>query len=472
MRIGKFEIRSPIAPAQEVQTRQETESPANVFDSRNTFATFRRPSTNENRRAQALYSTNGWCRVLVKDTVGWVVGPRGCQVEFESDYIQGLWNSWRWSIENPTATIREMQALAMVLLLRDGDIFAYKQPQGYDDPKLTFIDGLDIYAAGNFTRTEYAGVLVNPETGQPEGYRYVPLLTALEPHANLFGMWNSTPTGRIIPAHQVIHVYDREYPTQYRGFTWLKSSLDSLEALDIFFEAIITSSQRAAEIAFLLEVPLEYMQRYVDNPAESDKSATALRLLDRVIEKEGKGISLIPPAVEVKNVPAPGTISQGIERVYRYLLGKAARGLGVSAYALTLDYDGTRYNASRAATDADREFYKETQNFLVTFLREVIENYWGVWLRMSNPRAAREWTPPVIRPSTFPHVDPFKDAQALRIGVDGGWLSPQMVIRLNGEDPARVKKDIEEWRRWESELPKTEERPTMSPSQEIIIDGE
>ena len=159
-------------------------------------------------------------------------------------------------------------------------------------------------------------------------------------------------TPESIPAEQMIHVYRLDKSGQVRGKTWLARSITELEQLDDIFSAIgpaavyalltrghwtITEQALAAEAR---------QYRAVDEDQDTDEARAANKaraeLMSNISKSErnpDRSLMLIE-GIDWNSHAASGVggIGAPVENPVKMLLARAARGMGVSPYALTADF--------------------------------------------------------------------------------------------------------------------------------------
>ena len=110
------------------------------------------------------------------------------------------------------------------------------------------------------------------------------------------------------------------------------------------------------------------------------------------------------------------------------LIARAARGMGVSPYALTADFGNSGYLTARFAVEADERFYRRVQHLLSRWCESAID-FWAYTNAVMDPDFLSRWQGYQLRTPAFPFVDPVKEAAANKIEIELGTDTPQNVIR-------------------------------------------
>lgn len=244
----------------------------------------------------------------------------------------------------------------------------------------------------------------------------------------------------------IIHVMEAERPDQYRGVTCLAPVMESVLQLSRYLTA--------EEMAALLETYLTvYVTRDLD-PSESAMGGHSRRRVpgdtDEDDEEEERDLDLGPGIVhELKpgekiNTVDPSRPSAAFDAFMRAGATQIGAAMGVPADVLLKSYNSS-YSAARAALQNFWEtVIMDRQNFADEFCDPTYESWFSEAVArgrikapgfFTNARAraaylAHEWNGPAMT-----HLDPVKEARAMEIKVDRGWMTnTQATTQLNGGD--------------------------------------
>ena len=396
--------------------------------------------------AQWLYEFDGYCGELIGNLVDYGVG-QGHAIRFKSEYVQQRWDTWDWSSFDKHSRWPELEAAAAISLVRDGDIFGVKQRDlNGGMPRLRFIDPLHIWSINAPGGNAQSGIVVDPDTGEPERYMYNPL---------------ALPAGSVaergyreIDAEDMIHVFRTEYSDQVRGLSWIRRSLVPLAELRSYHRLM----REAAEQLIISPGYWSYNRAYADEVEETgdedfDSAAQREKVDERLRSLQVQDLTkwpVVPDGVEFHGMALQG-IREGaiVEKIEDMILRRIARGSQVSVYALTADYKSGGMQ-SRQALQSDVRFYQRMQRHLRMFAHAVVQ-WWMTEMEGVDPRFAAESDDYTLTPSAFPYLDPLKDAQAANVLSRLGVMTPQQIMRDRSIDWEQV---TQEWRQF-AELTKT-----------------
>ena len=396
--------------------------------------------------AQWLYEFDGYCGELIGNLVDYGVG-QGHAIRFKSEYRQLRWGQWDWSSFNKHFRWPELEAAAAQNMLLGGDIFGVKQRDlSGGMPRLRFIDPLHIWSNSAPGSNTQSGVVVNPDTGEPERYIYNPL-----------GLPAGSVAERVyreIDAEDMIHIFRSEYSDQVRGLSWIRRSLVPLAELRSFHRLM----REAAEQLIISPGYWSYNRAYADEVDETGDEDFSTEAQQKKVDERLRTLQVqdltkwpvVPDGVEFHGMNLTG-IKEGaiVEKIEDMILRRIARGSQVSVYALTADYKSGGMQ-SRQALQSDVRFYQRVQRHLRIFADAVVQ-WWMTEMERSDPRFAAESDDYTLTPSAFPYLDPLKDAQAVNVLSRLGVMTPQQVMRDRSIDWEQV---TQEWRQF-AEFTKT-----------------
>lgn len=157
-----------------------------------------------------------------------------------------------------------------------------------------------------------------------------------KPLAYTFRDWDDATGGGTfryldVPADQVIHVFDAEYPGQARGIPLLASSITSMAELRDFDTATLRAARTAAEHTVLLEATgpdVEYQE------------------VDSEITVESGTMGTLPPGYKATQL-APEHPANGYVEFRHERLRETGRPLGMPLMMVLLDSQGMNYSSAR-----------------------------------------------------------------------------------------------------------------------------
>lgn len=235
-----------------------------------------------------------------------------------------------------------------------------------------------------------------------------------------------------IPVEQLRHTFDPWRPHQSRGFTWTHASALELHHLGEYRNSEMVAAEQGAKITGVYEQNAEFLEPPGDDEADAE--------IEEVVEAGTN--KLLPYGVTWKafNNNHPSTNFAPFTKAG--LRGIAA-GLGPGYNKLAQDLEGVNFSALRSGELDERDFYKDTQQFVIS---ELLDFVGGGWLDMavlsgrlnlppSNYERYRkfEWAP-----RGWDWVDPSKDAKSATESIGNRTKTRSEYIRQSGRDPDEV----------------------------------
>lgn len=356
-----------------------------------------------------------------------------------NDLIEMAW--WQWGKrENctvaKTLTWRDLQGLVLRSVARDGAVLIRKHPTGKFGLQLELIeiDQLETerneYLGGNEIKL---GVEYN-SAGQVIRYH---MLTR-HPGSGIADV--SADRRMVVPADQIIHVYDPSRVGQATGVPWIHSAGFNLKQLSAFMEAEVVASRAAACKGGWFS--REGSEGYV---GETDGSGNkVMEMSPGVWEELPLGLKPIPFDPTHPNTAFGEFVKSSLRAI--------SSGLGVSYVSLANDLEGVNYSSIRAGLLDEREEWKKVQNWFIDwFIGPVFEEWLLRALALGAigdngqvlPLArADKFNSPEWKPRRWAWVDPLKDLQASVLAVEKGFTSRRAIIGENGGDIEDTFQDI------------------------------
>lgn len=231
------------------------------------------------------------------------------------------------------------------------------------------------------------------------------------------------------PARDFICEFRRHQPGQVLGFPLLASSLQTLEDLRGYDQAVMDAAKTAAILAVLAFTTSD----------QADIDENALKEPKKLVSG---AVNFIPDHYQFgtvnPNQPANNHVEYRSERQR-----ELGRPVGMPLMQIRLDSSGHNYSSARF----DGQIYHRANQSMQSWLerrvlnrvfRLVLQEAMLLGLVPSRPiqdlRFQWNWDQP-------PHVDPVKEAMAERIRLENKTLSPQRACASHGEDFETIAKD-------------------------------
>lgn len=246
-----------------------------------------------------------------------------------------------------------------------------------------------------------------------------------------------------VPADEILHGYIVEMPEQTRGIPWMHAAIMRLHHLKGYEEAaIIAARVGAAKMGFFTAPDGDA------GPISDGKDAEEIPYT----EADPGTFGVLPKGYQFQSFDPDYPHAQ-YEMFVKACLRGIASGLNVAYTALANDLEKVSFSSVRAGVLEERDHWMLLQQwFAEAFLTPVFEEWLALALLAGEIRTASGAALPAAKLDKFrPHewqgrrwqwVDPLKDIQAARLGVQSGIVSPQMIAAQNGVDVEDVLRDI------------------------------
>lgn len=385
-------------------------------------------------RAQArdLVRNNPWAcegiRVIQDDTVGWGIKPkatgRGAARAME------LWKLWGETTQCDAEGQHDfygLQALVMRTIVESGEVLVRRRIRRPEDGlavpmqlEVLEPDYIDT-SKDNIALPNGGRITLGIET-DAIGRRVAYWLFEQHPGGNTF----VNATSRRVPADGILHIYDKQRPQQKRGHSWFASVDKRLHDFDEYEDATLMKQKVAALMAAL--VTDEGDGGTLGDDSEDDDPVTGLP----VDTLDPGAIITLPPGKDVKVTNPPQ--ANDYAGFSTSQLRAIAAGLGIPYEALTGDFSQVNYSSARMAWN------KYGRRIHVWHWRMLIPMFcvqaWSWMLDVAAlageavENSPAEWTPPPI-----PFLDPDAEGKAMTQDVRAGRMTPDEMVRAQGNDP-------------------------------------
>lgn len=231
-----------------------------------------------------------------------------------------------------------------------------------------------------------------------------------------------------VPATELLHTYEPWRAHQSRGFTWTHAAAAELHHLDEYRNAELVKSEMQAKVTGVYEQDAEWLEP----PDDPDDDVDVEEHLEAGTNK------LIPYGLKYKPLPSSSP-TQFAPFTKQGLRGVAA-GFGPSYNRLAHDLEGVSFSSLRSGELDERDFYKSTQQFVISSLLEAVGD---AWLSMSlltgaiplPPRNFEIYSELCWIPRGWDWVDPLKDSKAATESITNLTKSIGHYVRQAGIDP-------------------------------------
>jgi len=365
----------------------------------------------------------------------------GILARIDSDNVQTLWDAWlRQCSADGLPHFEAVQALVAGAVFESGECLVRFRARSSADRvfppfqlQVLEPDWIDSSKQGQ-TDSGYiiAGVQFN-KFGRREGYW-------------LFGQHpgESITTGvrggmslasQLVPADQVLHVYEPTRPGQVRGVPRLAPVMLTMRDLDDWLDAEIVRKKTEACLAAFVQSP----------------EGEALALTSQTTDLAGNAVEQFEPGMIARLKPgetvtmATPAHAGGMEEAERVYARKIAAGVGLPYEILTGNLSTVNYSSYRAGLLSFRDIVVAHQwNVLIPQLCEPV---FAEFLRVLSVTrsggaidATATWAPPA-----FDLLDRESEAKADELMLQLGTATWAQAVARQGEDPETQLAEIEKY---------------------------
>lgn len=251
-----------------------------------------------------------------------------------------------------------------------------------------------------------------------------------------------------VPASEIIHIYNKQFANQVRGYTPFAPVLLSLNSLDEYKRAEIQSSLINACWLGIWEQQNSSADAFSDYDEEQidQKGDIAVQLENGVIRYAPNGYKL--------NQVASNHPNGNISTFFKAMLKGIAGALGMSYNKISSDYESTSYSSLRQSNMEDEVTVKTLQQFLIDHWKEHQYAEFLKYLLLSDltnlPYSRiQKFMAHTFQGRNFEYLDPAKEMQAIQLRLSLGLSSPIQEIHNLGKDPYDV---LDSWAKWNQML--------------------
>ncbi|MCO5238858.1 MAG: phage portal protein [Chitinophagaceae bacterium] len=230
---------------------------------------------------------------------------------------------------------------------------------------------------------------------------------------------------KLVPAEDVIHVYDLEDPGQNRGIPFLTSSMLRIRDFDEYEDAQLLRQKIAACFSVFIT------ENAALSPLNIEKQAESLERVEPGI------IEHLPPGKSVQFASPPA--AEGYDKYSQQVLRAISAGIGVSYEALTNDLSNVNFSSGRMGWI---EFQRNIEHWQWLMLIPVFcDKAWDWFVEAATLAGFAKpgeiipvnWTAPRRE-----MIDPVKETQALSDQVRNGFVSWWDAVKSLGENPSEI----------------------------------
>lgn len=237
-----------------------------------------------------------------------------------------------------------------------------------------------------------------------------------------------------IPASDILHVYDQQFPGQIRGISWLSPVLLKLTDRDALSDALLVQAKCSAALTAFITSPEPDLPPSIapDSYGEMELSPGAIHALR--------------PGEDVKFTDPPAA-SQSVDFM-RSLDREIAAGAGLSYEMLTGDLAEASYSSARVSLLEFRRRAEMLQQVLIVgqFLRPL----WARWISVqalagaitADPESLAEYRSARFIAPGWSWIDPLKEANAEIRSMEAGIRSRAEIVAARGRDLDELDQEI------------------------------
>jgi lambda family phage portal protein len=230
-----------------------------------------------------------------------------------------------------------------------------------------------------------------------------------------------------VPAADVLHLYMAERPGQARGVPWMHTAINRLNQVGAYEEAeLIAARISSSKMGFYTSPDGD---QYV---GDEDDAGNLL------MDMEPGAMEQLPQGVGFQAFD-PQHPTSAYQAFIKTALRGAASGLNVAYNTLANDLEGVNFSSIRSGVLEEREQWRTIQNWLSNQLCRPVYRAWLVQALTTQAlalpqRKYEKFTKVEFQPRGWAWVDPLKDQQASKLGIEMGIMSRTEVAAAAGRD--------------------------------------
>lgn len=408
-------------------------------------------------RSRDLAKNNPVVRQYLTQLTVNVVGPTGIHHQARvrnnsgdlnklfNDRIEEAWEEWSY---DPTVgggqSLTDFSHLLLKTIANDGEVFI-RLWRGFNNASQFALEAIDAdqvdelynWPASSSQQEIRSGIQVDA-FGRPTGY------WVWSKPAMVIGQ-DPNRTRKLIPADQIIHLYDPLRINQSRGVPWIFPVMVPLRMLEGYVEAELVAARTAAS-------KMGFFERKDTGdgtlPEANEDGSLTMEANPGTFGFTPEGYTLKDWSPQHPNT-AFGDFVKGAMR-------QIASGLRVSYNSLANDLEGVNYSSMRSGLLIERDVWRTLQRWWIcSFVEPVYEE----WMNMALLSGAlvldsrdktrfldAEWSP-----RGWSWVDPLKDTEAAVLAIQSGLGSRSMALAEQGYDYEDVIEQLAEEQRMADE---------------------
>ena len=403
-------------------------------------------------RSRDLARNNAYARRYINVYTDNIVGSKGVHLQvrsrdpngrldsFANNLIERRWKEWGY---NCTADGKlswiDCQRLFAETYARDGEVLI-RLIKNFDNPNkfaIEFIESdfldhdLNLQLTnGNQVRM---GVEIN-KFGKPINYH----LLKVHPNDDLVVSDYVGAKYNIVPAEEIIHYYHQERPHQTRGIPPLSACLRDLKMLDGYMEAeLVAARVGASKMGF-----------FKSNDGDSYTGEDKIDTNNPVMFAEAGTFEQLPTGTEFQSFD-PQHPTTAFKDFTKSIIRSIASSLNVSYCTLANDLESVNYSSIRQGALEERNYFQCEQYRMIRNFHDIVYSKWLEMTLLTDllgglpPSKLPKFNNPIWRARGWQWIDPKKEVEALKIGVENGFLSHQDVQAGYGRDVEDVFSQIQ-----------------------------
>lgn len=390
-------------------------------------------------RSRAMVRNNGNAknaiRLIPNNVVGTGILPTpkfdGAKAKSINTTIKKAWNTWADNIAvdyDGQLNFYGIQHLIMKAIAESGECLVRRIRTGsenYLPLELQVLEGdfIDTYKHDNSWDTNsernYYGIRFNKK-GKRIGY------WIYTTHPVEYGQLESV----LVPATEIIHMYEVERPGQIRGIPFSSASMLRMKDLDDYEDAELVRQKIAA--CFTV-----FITEDTDGDAQGNNTGDA----DNLEKVEPGIIEHLPPGKSVSFAQPPVTTGYG--EYTKSVNRSIAAGIGITYEGMTGDLSNVNFSSGRMGwLEFQRNVNHWQWNIMIPKFCQVT---WGWFLQAAflkgliavDKDVPATWTPPRRE-----MIDPVKETDAMSLAVRNGFNSWHNTVKELGYNPEDIMEEI------------------------------
>lgn len=369
-------------------------------------------------QARSLSVNNPIISGYLKTIKSEILGDRGITLDLSTPNkelnkrIEGSFALWRGSSQNGELDFYDIESLALIYLLRDGECFLHLS-ESQEGLRVEIIDNHNIASDFSDESQGIAFGIKKDAKNNPISY------FVYDGEGRLFE----------VNAKAILHLHKKLDIRQHRGLSDFASIITPAHQKDKFRSAELRKARLQSEITgFIIKNNSDLADELLNGEEEHKKSIqTSVEVGKMTYIDE-----------DVKPIFTESHNAANMESFITQTDREIAKGLGISYATLTGNLTDVNYSSIRHGGSEQRRQFRRLQNFLVRKMHNKIYERWLLNELKLCKLSTKEYQDALLyysfKPQGWEYIDPYKETNANALAIHTGQKTLSEILRSTGKE--------------------------------------